>query len=84
MVEVLLACTYVRLAVNTREARSRGALLADRCRICERLRWHCRAAKALVALEGRNAVTQDDLERVISSCLNHRCAAHALAHGWVA
>ncbi|GLI58984.1 hypothetical protein VaNZ11_000805 [Volvox africanus] len=31
-----------------------------------------RAAKALVAYEGRNEVKLDDIERVISSCLNHR------------
>jgi hypothetical protein len=32
-----------------------------------------RAAKALVAFEGRDTVTQEDVGRVISSCLNHRC-----------
>lgn len=31
-----------------------------------------RAVKALVALEGRDQVTQQDVGRVISSCLNHR------------
>ncbi|GAX78124.1 hypothetical protein CEUSTIGMA_g5566.t1 [Chlamydomonas eustigma] len=31
-----------------------------------------RAAKALVAYEGRNEVKEDDIERVISLCLNHR------------
>lgn len=31
-----------------------------------------RAAKALVAYEGREAVTQEDVGRVISACLNHR------------
>lgn len=33
-----------------------------------------RAAKALVAYEGRDTVTQDDVGKVISACLNHRCA----------
>lgn len=33
-----------------------------------------RAAKALVAYEGRDTVTQEDVGRVISACLNHRCA----------
>lgn len=37
-----------------------------------------RAAKALVALEGRDKVTQEDVGRVISSCLNHRCARACL------
>jgi magnesium chelatase subunit I len=32
-----------------------------------------RAAKALVAYEGRDRVTAEDIERVISACLNHRC-----------
>jgi hypothetical protein len=36
-----------------------------------------RAAKALVAFEGGDTVTQDDVGRVISGCLNHRCAARA-------
>ena len=31
-----------------------------------------RAAKALVAYEGRDAVTQEDVGRVITGCLNHR------------
>ncbi len=31
-----------------------------------------RAAKALVAFEGRTEVKVDDIERVIPSCLNHR------------
>ncbi|PNW74766.1 hypothetical protein CHLRE_12g510800v5 [Chlamydomonas reinhardtii] len=31
-----------------------------------------RAAKALVAFEGRTEVTTNDVERVISGCLNHR------------
>jgi Mg-chelatase subunit ChlI len=31
-----------------------------------------RAAKALVAYEGRDTVTQEDVGRVISPCLNHR------------
>ncbi|MEW5299462.1 MAG: hypothetical protein WDW38_004509 [Sanguina aurantia] len=31
-----------------------------------------RAARALVAYEGRNDVTQKDIERVVSMCLNHR------------
>ncbi len=31
-----------------------------------------RAAKALVAFEGRNEVTNADVERIISLCLNHR------------
>lgn len=31
-----------------------------------------RAAKALVAFEGRDTVTQEDVGRVISACLNHR------------
>ncbi|KXZ56004.1 hypothetical protein GPECTOR_2g1556 [Gonium pectorale] len=31
-----------------------------------------RAAKALVAFEGRSEVTVKDVERIISSCLNHR------------
>jgi AAA lid domain len=33
-----------------------------------------RAAKALVALEGRTEVTLEDVARVIALCLNHRCA----------
>lgn len=33
-----------------------------------------RAAKALVAFEGRTEVKEADIERVISLCLNHRCA----------
>jgi len=32
-----------------------------------------RAAKALVAYEGRNKVTQEDVEKVVTLCLNHRC-----------
>ncbi len=32
-----------------------------------------RAAKAFVAYEGRKEVTEPDIERVISLCLNHRC-----------
>ena len=40
-----------------------------------------RAAKALVALEGRTEVTKEDIERVISSCLNHRCVQACMA-GW--
>ena len=32
-----------------------------------------RAAKALVAFEGRTEVKEADIERVISLCLNHRC-----------
>jgi hypothetical protein len=35
-----------------------------------------RAAKALVAYEGRDSVTQEDVGRVISACLNHRCVRH--------
>ncbi|GFH31303.1 Mg-protoporphyrin IX chelatase [Haematococcus lacustris] len=31
-----------------------------------------RAAKALVAFEGRDRVTQEDIERVVAFCLNHR------------
>ncbi len=31
-----------------------------------------RAAKALVAYEGRSEVTLKDVERIIPSCLNHR------------
>jgi len=31
-----------------------------------------RAAKAYVAYEGRNEVTQDDVEKVIGPCLSHR------------
>ena len=31
-----------------------------------------KAARALVALEGRDEVTLDDVKRVISICLNHR------------
>ncbi len=31
-----------------------------------------RAAKALVALEGRSEVKQEDVGRVINTCLNHR------------
>lgn len=31
-----------------------------------------RAARALVAFEGRNEVTVPDIERVIGPCLNHR------------
>ena len=31
-----------------------------------------RAAKALVAFEGRDEVTQEDIGRVIGSCLSHR------------
>lgn len=31
-----------------------------------------RAAKALVAYEGRDTVTQEDVGRVVSACLNHR------------
>ena len=31
-----------------------------------------RAAKALVAFEGRSEVKEADIERVISLCLNHR------------
>jgi Mg-chelatase subunit ChlI len=31
-----------------------------------------RAAKALVALEGRDSVTLNDIERVVGPCLNHR------------
>lgn len=31
-----------------------------------------RAAKALVALEGRDEATMKDVEKVISLCLNHR------------
>ena len=31
-----------------------------------------RAAKALVALEGRDEVTMKDVEKVIGLCLNHR------------
>lgn len=31
-----------------------------------------RAAKALVAYEGRDRVTKEDIARVISACLNHR------------
>ncbi len=31
-----------------------------------------RAARALVALEGRNEVKQEDVQKVISLCLNHR------------
>ena len=34
-----------------------------------------RAAKALVAYEGRNKVTAEDIERVVSLCLNHRCVS---------
>lgn len=33
-----------------------------------------RAAKALVAFEGRSEVQAKDIERIISLCLNHRCA----------
>lgn len=33
-----------------------------------------RAAKALVAYEGRSEVTLKDVERIIPSCLNHRWA----------
>lgn len=33
-----------------------------------------RAAKALVAFEGRSEVQTKDIERIISLCLNHRCA----------
>jgi hypothetical protein len=33
-----------------------------------------RAAKALVAYEGRDTVTQEDVGKVISACLNHRYA----------
>lgn len=32
-----------------------------------------RAVKALVAYEARNEVTLADVERIIPSCLNHRC-----------
>jgi Mg-chelatase subunit ChlI len=31
-----------------------------------------RAAKALVAFEGRNEVTREDVGRVVTGCLNHR------------
>jgi Mg-chelatase subunit ChlI len=31
-----------------------------------------RAAKALVAYEGRDTVTEDDIKRVIGPCLSHR------------
>lgn len=31
-----------------------------------------RAAKALVAYEGRDTVTQEDVGKVVSACLNHR------------
>lgn len=37
-----------------------------------------RAAKALVAFEGRDEVTLDDVARVIALCLNHRWAAPML------
>jgi hypothetical protein len=42
-----------------------------------------RAAKALVALEGRDTVTQDDMGRVISACLNHRWAGNDELTAWV-
>lgn len=31
-----------------------------------------RAARALVALEGRDEVVMDDVKKIISICLNHR------------
>ena len=31
-----------------------------------------RAARALVAFEGRDAVTMEDVKRVIGLCVNHR------------
>lgn len=37
-----------------------------------------RAAKALVALEGRAKVEEADVERVITSCLNHRWGGRGL------
>ena len=33
-----------------------------------------RAARALVAMEGRTEVTLEDVAKVIGLCLNHRCA----------
>lgn len=33
-----------------------------------------RAARALVAFEGRSVVTMEDVKRVIGVCVNHRCA----------
>lgn len=45
-----------------------------------------RAAKALVAYEGRTEVTQEDVERVVSGCLNHRWGARGVGGGgdrWV-
>lgn len=35
-----------------------------------------RAAKALVAFEGREEVSMTDVEKVIGLCLNHRYALH--------
>lgn len=54
-----------------------GAVLcAVRCRLeVDGLRGDLvlnRAVKALVALEGRDRVETADVERVVSSCLNHR------------
>lgn len=32
-----------------------------------------RAARALVAFEGRDVVSMDDVKRIIGVCVNHRC-----------
>jgi hypothetical protein len=47
-----------------------------------------RAAKALVAYEGRDRVTVEDVERVVAFCLNHRsascfCIVRLFAHCFV-
>jgi magnesium chelatase subunit I len=39
-----------------------------------------RAARALVAMEGRTEVTLDDVAKVIGLCLNHRCASLQPVH----
>lgn len=72
-----LPCLAVLLA--TSRPRVLQLLISDMCSRLEvdGLRGDIvinRAVKALVAWEGRKEVTVEDVERIIPSCLNHRCA----------
>jgi Mg-chelatase subunit ChlI len=43
------------------------------CRLSdEGMLFQRRAAKAMVAYQGRTEVTEADVEKIITSCLNHR------------
>lgn len=69
-------CALV-LSCRTKVPRNLQLLISDMCSRLnvDGLRGDLvinRAAKALVAYEGRDTVTQEDVGKVISACLNHR------------